>query len=432
MDSREPHDATLTGIRPHSLLPLLLIAAAALVSWWHMPGTKIERAALELGVRAFANPPFFITGHDGGWQIRTISAKPRVDPLQLPLLVSLDNDSEGVFQTSSPSPVDLAVVFTNLRRMGADRAGCGAVLAWDEPDPIGLVALEMALAEFKSLVMAAPLGRRAVAGTMPPAFRNASVKLARIQGDASQLPLVNRMVLPDAVLGGENSWAGFQYLENDIPPRQFPMLARWEDRVVFSFPLLCIIRQRQVPLEEIEIRPGEFIRLGRDGPVLPVDSHGRLAVRLADPPATTAIPAASTIDAPDDLWADRPVRFPILSDNRSPLESSTRDFTDAFPTIMALIASDTALAAPHMIRRNSPALDLTLLALCAVLLAAALGLPDLPRSLAFITIAAIICLTTMAETANGHWPPCLPALAALLTAVLIAHSPVARHCPDPG
>ena len=432
MDSREPNDATVTGIRPHSLLPLVLIAAAAMVSWWLMPGTKIERAALDLSVRAFANPPFFITSQAGGWQLRTVNTKPRVDPVRLPLLVSLDNDTEGVFQTSSPSPIDLAVIFTNLRRMGADQAGCAAVLAWDAPDPIGLMALEMALAEFKSLVVAAPLGRRAVAGTMPPAFRNASVKLTRIHGDAGQLPLVNRMALPDAVLGGENSWAGFQYLENDIPPHEFPMLARWEDRVVFAFPLLCIIRQQQVPLEEIEIRPGEFIRLGRDGLVLPVDSHGRLAVRLASPPAATAIPAASTIDAPDDLWAERPVRFPILSDDRSPLESATRDFTAAFPTVIALIASDTALAGPHMIHRNSTALDLTLLALCAVLLAAALGLPDLPRSLAFITIAAIICLTTMAETANGHWPPCLPALASLLTAVLIAHSPIARRHADPG
>jgi hypothetical protein len=427
VDSSESHDAAVRGIRPGHFLPLLLIAAAALVSWWFMPGTKIERAALDLGVRAFANPPFFITEQSGGWQLRTVSSKPRIDPIHLPLLVSLGEDPDGVFQTSSPSPIDLAVIFSNLRRLGADHAASAAVLAWDAPDPIGLVALDQALARFQSIVMAAPLGRRAVAGTMPPAFRNASIELSHIHGDVSQLPLVNHMVLPDAVLGGENSSAGFQYLENDIPPHEFPMLARWDDRVVFAFPMLCLIRQHQVPLGEIEIRPGEFIRLGRDGPVLPLDSRGRLAARLASPPATIAIPAASTIDAPDDMWSAMDNRFPILRDDRSPLEPATRSFSAAFPTVIALIASDTALAAPQIIRRNSTALDLTLLALCAVLLAAAVGLPDFPQALAFVTITAILCITTLIETANGHWPPILPALAAVLTAVMISRTPLARH-----
>jgi hypothetical protein len=339
----------------------------------------------------------------------------------------LTEDTEGVFQSSSPTPIDLAVIFTNLRRLGAEQAASAAVLAWDKPDPIGLMALELALAEFKSPVMAAPLTRHAVAGTMPPAFRNASLKLDRIFGDATGLPLVNRMVFPDAVLGGDDAWAGFQYLENEIPPHEFPLLARWEDRVVFSFPLLCIIRQYQLAPDEIEIRPGKFIRLGRHGPVLPLDTRGRLAAQVASQPATSAIPAASLIDAPSDLWSEIPNVFPILRDDRSPLEPATRDFSASFATAIALIASDTALTGPREIRRVHTFLDLTLLALCAALLAAASGLPAFSQSLAFIAIAAAICVTSITAVAAGYWPPCLPALAALTTAVIISRIPIFRQ-----
>jgi hypothetical protein len=426
-----PRDAAAVPvIRKIPLRSLVLLGAVSLAAWWLLPGSRTERVALEWCVRGFSNPPFFITNDDKSWLVRTVNAKPRVDPAHLPLLVSLDDDPEGVFQTSPPSPIDLAVIFDNLHRLGANDAACAAVLAWDAPDPIGLLALERALGEFESVTMAAPLGRGAVAGTMPQAFRKASVPVATVHGNTDKLPRMNRMILPDAVLGGDNAWAGFQFLENDIPPRELPLLAQWEDRVVFAFPLLCAIRQQGVPLEEIEIRPGEYIRLGVDGPVLPVDAHGRLAVPVASR-KTAAIPAATLIDAPDDLFSNRETAFPILRDDRGAAEPATREFSAAFPAIMALIESDAGLASPRAIRRTGAIFDLVLLAFCTALLAFSLRMSGFSQALVFIGIAALLCIAQVVGVAMGHWLPGLSAMVAAMLALAISRIPFLRRRLDP-
>jgi len=408
----------------------LLIAAVALFSWWLLPGSRFERSALELGVRAFANPPFFITDHakrSGFWRLRTVAVKPAVDPRHTPLLVSLGDDPEGVFQTSPPSPIDLAVVFTRLHRLGAENAGCAAALAWDAPDPIGLLALELALAEFESVVTAAPLGRGALAGTMPAAFRRASVGFSAVHGGVDKLPVVNRMILPDAVLGGDNAWAGFQFLENERSFRFMPLLARWEDRVVFAFPLLAAMRHLGVSLEEIEIRPGEFIRLGTFGPLVPIDRTGRLAVALAPSRGFEVIPAADLIDAPDDFLADRMPAFPVLRDDRGAAEAATRGFSGMFPSAMAVIAADTGLAAPRVIRRNGGFTGFLALAVWCALLTGVCRLPDFSRAMGFIALAGLVCTAQVLAVEAGHWLPGLPALAALAAAVVASHAPAIRR-----
>ena len=422
--------AAVPCIRKFPWCPLVLLGSVALAAWWWLPGSRVERAALDGCIRGFANPPFFIQENDGRWTVRTVNALPRIAPDHLPLLVSLDDDPEGVFQTTPPSPIDLAVIFNNLRRLGAEQAASGAVLAWDAPDPIGLLALERTLGEFEHVTMAAPLGRGAVAGTMPSPFRRASVGISAVRGDAARLPRVNRMILPDAVLGGDRAWAGFQFLENDIPPHELPLLARWEDRIVFAFPLLCAIRQNGLALEDIDVRPGEFIRLGENGPVLPVDARGCLAVPVSTGRGSEAVRAAALIDAPDDLFAGHEPPFPVLRDDRGSVEPATREFTAVFPAVMALIAADAGLAEPHEIRRAGGAFALAWLCVCAIGLALAIRMPGFSQALVFIGLAALSCIALVAGVAMGHWLPGLPAMAALMVAVAITRVPFLRGCLD--
>ncbi|MFZ9936087.1 MAG: hypothetical protein ACO3JG_03400 [Luteolibacter sp.] len=417
----------MPGIWKFPWRPLVLSGAVSLAAWWWLPGSRVERAVLDGCIRGFANPPFFIQEKNGGWAVRTVNAQPRIAPGHLPLLVSLDDDPEGVFQTSPLSPIDLAVVFKNLRRLGAEQAASAAVLAWDAPDPIGLLALERTLGEFESVTMAAPLGRGAVAGTMPPAFRRASVGISAVRGDTTRLPRVNRMLLPDAVLGGDRAWAGFQFLENDIPPRKLPLLARWDDRVVFAFPLLCAIRQCGLALEDLDIRPGEFIRLGENGPVLPMDDRGCLAVPVSTGRGIEAVRAATLIDAPDNFFAGDEAPFPILRDDRGAAEPATREFSAAFPAVMALIAADAGLAASHEIRRAGATCDLLLLALGSVLLSYSVRRSGFAQSLVFIGLAGLFGIAQVAGVAMGHWLPGLPAMAALMVAVAVTRIPFLRQ-----
>lgn len=403
--------------------PPLLIAGAALAAFLLLSGSKIERLALEWCVRGFANPPFFVeeTGK-GVWLLRTVNVRPTLDPAHTPPLVSLGEDPDRVFQTSPPSPIDLAVILNNFRRLGADRAAIAAVLAWDAPDPIGLAALDRTLAGFESLVMAAPLGRGPVAGTMPQAFREASVPLTAIHGESGRLPIVNRVPLDHAILGGDNTWAGFQFLENTGGAARFPpLMARWEDRVVFAFPLLATMRELGVTPDELEIRPGEFLRLGTGGPVVPIDTFGRMTATPPSGRGLPAIPAADLIDAADDLFAETPEKPPVLRDDRAGAEAPTRAFSATFPAVMTVIASDAGLAPARAIRRRGAGADLVFLAIFCLPLALAGRMRPFARSVMLSCMAIALLSAQVGAVGAGIWLPGLPAMMAWCVALAISH-----------
>ena len=201
------------------------------------------------------------------------------DKRQAPVIVSLGDDAEGFFQSSPPSPIDLAVILTNFQRLGAKKAATAAVLAWDAPDPIGLAALDKAIGRFDSLVMAAPLSRGAVPEPMPAAFRKASVPLAKIHGDPALLPVVNRVPLPGVILGKDNTLAGFQTArlgaDHRFPPAARPLGRPRGARVSAARrPPTARSRRRAASKSGSANISGS----APTGPVLPIDRFGRLAV----------------------------------------------------------------------------------------------------------------------------------------------------------
>ena len=88
---------------------------------------------------------------------------------------------------------------------------------------------------------------------MPPSFRRCSLPVTRIHGDTSVLPVVNRLPIPGIILGGETTITGFSSLEAETPSDFAPLIARWEDRVVFSFSLLTVLQRLDLPLDGVEV-----------------------------------------------------------------------------------------------------------------------------------------------------------------------------------
>lgn len=400
-----------------------LFAAAAAIACWHLlPGTMPDRAAFTAIARGAANPPFFISGNgslESPWKLRTFASRPSANPGRVPLIVSLGDDAEGVFQSSPPSPIDLAVILTNFQRLGARNAATAAVLAWDAPDPIGLAALDQALGRFDSLVMAAPLTRGAVAEPMPVAFRKASVPLSQVQGDIAALPLVNRVPLPGVILGRENALAGFQSLDSEPATRFAPLLARWNDRVVLAFPLLAAMQGLGLPPDGMEIRLGEYLKLGPQGPFVPIDRHGRLAAPLGHVMPYAEIPAADLIDGGDDLFPKQAPEPVILRDDRSGAEPATRAFSARLPTVVAAIASDTGLAAAREFVRFTCCRELVLLSLVITALKLLSLLPVFPRNIGMALLAGFCIAAQTIAAASGMWLPGLAALAAIAAAWVV-------------
>lgn len=425
----------MAGPLQRRLIVLLGAAAAGFACWKTLPGTSIDKAAFTTIAGGIANPPYFVSGHGSHadpWKLRAFSADHKPDKRQAPVIVSLGDDVDGFFQTSPPSPVDLAVILTNFQRLGAKKAATAGVLAWEKPDVIGLAALDKAIGRFDSLVMAAPLSRGPVAETMPPAFRKASVSVDTIKGDVSSLPVVNRIPLPGVILGNENTMAGFQTLESETASDAPPLMARWEDRVVFAFPLMAVLQRLDLTVAQLEIHPGKFIRLGPDGPTVPIDRYGRLVSELRTVSPYTVIPAENLIDGGDDLFPKQAPEPVILRDDRSAAEPATRAFSASLSTVIAAIASDESLAAARAYQRPGPGAEAAVISLVALVLAAFAGLPAFPRNTAFLTIAAVCLATqTIGMAAADAWLPGLHSLAAVLGAFVLARDPKSPpHSPE--
>jgi len=260
-----------------------------------------------------------------------------------------------------------------------------------------------------------------VAEPMPPAFRHASIPLSAIPGDITTLPVVNRVSLGNIILGKENTSAGFQILDSEKPASFVPLMARWDDRVVFAFPLLVVMQRFDLPLDGMEIRLGEYLRLGPNGPIVAIDRFGRLALTPKPVSPYAVIRAESLIDGGDDLFPSSAPEPVILRDDRSTAEPSIREFSGNLSTVIAAIASDTGMAPFHSFPRLEPKAELIGLSVLVLLLVAVCVLPAFARNIVFSVIAAV-CLTAQAIVAafTMQWLPILPALAAILCAAVVS------------
>ena len=402
---------------------LLVSAVAALGAWQWFPGTFLDRAVFTTVASGSSNGALFITGKGNRhepWSLRTFSTDRKADKRQAPVIVALGDDLKGFFQSSPPAPIDLAVIFTNFHRLGARKAASAAVFAWEKPDPIGLAALEKSLSRFDSLVMAAPLSRGVVSSQMPPAFRRTSVAVEKIRGDASALPLVNRLPIQGIILGGETTLAGFSELESEAPSRFVPLMARWEDRVVFSFSLLTVFQRLDLPLDGVEVRLGEFLKLGPAGPIVPIDEAGRLTLPLKPLPPYAEISAEALIDGGDDLFPKQAPDPVILRDDQTAAEPATREFSRNLSAVIAAIASNQGLSEAQEFPRLSQDWELGIMAAVVGVLILLSGASGFVRQMGMLALAGVaVAAQWIGFGVAAVWLPSVPTLAAILSAMVV-------------
>lgn len=401
----------------------ILCAAAALLAWAVLPGTLIDRGLFSLTLRAFADAPYFTSGNgkpDSPHTLHTLKrqAAPPADPLTA---IAITDDPDRVFQATPPSPVDCAIILKNLRRLGRDSVAIGMPLAWPEPDVISLMALDQQLDALPSLVTSAPLSRGPVPSPVPPAFRRASIPASEIHGNSLQIPLVNRVSIPDVVLGNSTSLAGFTTLESE-PDGGLPhLLARWDDRLVFSFTLLAALADRNVPPAKVRIRLGNYISLGEDGPFIPIDGFGRLAFKPPSSDGSASIPAESLINAPADLLADRRAGTVLIRNGMSASDEGSLRFSDFLVPTVSMLADPSGTSASRAFNRI-PRLAELLLIVSLVSLLHGLGSFHATGGRPALAVLAgvFLILHFVVVPGTGIWPPTLPALAAVMAAMPFA------------
>jgi hypothetical protein len=398
------------------IISLVICGVVAFLALVFLPGSAVDRAAFFTTARSFANPPFFITGngdHSRPYTLRTLRNFSQDTPPKLPTVISIGDDPDGFFQSSPPSPVDFAIILSNLKRLGEENPAIAFPLAWDEPDVISLAALDLQLDSLPGVVTTAPLSRNTVSSAMPPAFRRASIPISQIKGDVSQLPRVNRVSLPDVILGNNSSLAGFSAIESEPPGKTPFLIARWDDTIVFSFHLVTALRHFEAAPSALEIVPGKYISFSKNGPYIPIDKQGRLAFAPPVISVKEGIPAPDLIDAPDDFLTEVGDQPLVLRNDLSAADASTEDFSTMLTGMLATMTNPAFTSATRTFHRIPGHIE-TLLVLAFVVLLVGLCYhsPEGAKIQALAAAGAIIALHFILVNATGTWLPTLPLLAA--------------------
>lgn len=264
-------------------MAVMACGAWCLLLWW-LPALMV----VERGFQRIAHGVFF-SGYDlspshGSQPYEMLRfEKPRA--ITPPFVVEVGEDARQDFESIPLSPLDVSVLLDQMKELGVNRVVITSPLGWQEADPFALSALETATAALPHCVTTAAVTRAPVSDTMPPAFVRASIPLSQVRGNFRTLPVVNRLVVADSFLGQEKTWAGFSQLESESPSAQREyLIARWDDRVIFSASLLAILSREKVDPSELQIEIGKAIIAPRSGYWWAIDEFGRYQLRNTVPP----------------------------------------------------------------------------------------------------------------------------------------------------
>jgi hypothetical protein len=206
------------------------------------------------------------------------------------VVCEIDDDPEQVNAFGIYHPADLAITLHNLNEQGVKRVFLSTHLHWPEHEPEENSTLATAMRGFESVVVTAPLRRALSSEPLPPAFMLASIPASEVLGGSEFFPIVNSLGIPPYIDFPQNTYAGFNVLESERPSESLPMLALWNDRIVFSSVLLALMQNSKITPDQLLVQAGEYIRIGNSGNIIPIDQFGHfhpdLSFAAKSPPRT--------------------------------------------------------------------------------------------------------------------------------------------------
>jgi len=360
---------------------------------------------------------------------RAVKGLPAVvseERIAAPRFLAFTEDPDGIFESSPPSPADLAVVLDELFQLGHRKLAVATPLAWEKPDPIAASALDFQLSRFAPAIVGMPLVRGITPGAIPDAFERLSVPVGKIRGEVRSLPIVNQLAIPDPQFGAETTWAAFTRLENEKEPEfgetptpvRVPLLARWGERVVVALPLAVMMARFDVSAGDLVVKPGRDIRLGESGPVIPIDEFGRTLVTPGAAKRVVVVPAGETVLPPGETPTEalNPDEIPlVLRDDLETAPPAEKKYSRHLADV--LVALDHAPRSDFLdpVPRPHTAVEILIMAVFAALVAWICCLPAKFRHpLFFILLAGAFGLSWLMLAMRHTTPPPLAVLAAPL------------------
>ncbi|MEP4077899.1 hypothetical protein [Haloferula sp.] len=289
-------------------------------------------------------------------------------PVEVPPagVLVLDDDTGEYFEEMPPVPTDLAVVLSRLKAMGVEQFGISYPLEWKDPDTLALDAMRAMMDRMDGMVLGYQLNNGTVGEPVPVPFQLCSISYAEVEGDRSKLPVVNSLPGDLPEFGGKETRAGFTLLGNeDAETERAYLLARWDDRVVFSLPLVSAIVGLEVPLDQVEVEAGNEIRLGPTGPRIPIDFRGRVKLPKEEPEILKASATAMiSRSLPEGFGGNEAPVY--LVDARLSSGKFEREWGEALPRVDALIRHAPHRVGVKPVPRPNPLVEMVLLVTVAL------------------------------------------------------------------
>ena len=344
------------------------------------------------------------------WSLRGLKAEEVGSPWAV---VEVPFTSE-LFDGSEPSPSEYAILLAKLHQAGARQLAFTQSLTWKEAPELELLALDSALRPFSNILLPVDVTEVPRPENLPGWLKHSLIPMERLQGDASRLPLVNQIVISPSVSGR----AGLVFALPDFggrdlqfrAPERLPLFARWEDQILPSWPLALAMRLEGVSSDELEIEPGRHLRLGKDGPVIPLDDFGRAKVPAELPRFEEELISAKT------LFPIGEAKLPVLLEGAVVLDSTSPQAKMRGQRLLSEAQALRQFPRPgreEVFRRLSLKWEIFLYLEIALVAIFALHLRPMPQliALAVLCVALLVFILGLLHW-RSLWTPVLPLVAA--------------------
>lgn len=351
-------------------------------------------------------------------------------------LIQVTDDPDRIFEHSPPSALDYAVMLESLHNRGFKDVILTTRMTWDQHPGLEAAGLSSRLALFEHSVIPLPVTRAATAQPLPAPLQRALIPFSQVSGNHRLIPLVNKVPLPTHSEGGEHTLAGFCQIENaPASEGNIQLLAHWQHQgLIPSVDLLAIMTAHDISPAELMIQCGKHIRLGKDGPVIPIDDYGQSPILVApdstDQASMTTSPSSPPLDADQLITPDKKKGSPPSNKLQSPIaliyavgQSTSATNTLSADRLQNLLALSPYNPVPENLTRipRLPLWASIILIIDIALLSCWLGdLTRTNRHLAYVLTAALLfpLLLTLLYFSQ-HWLGLSAPLATLITAWII-------------
>ncbi len=354
-------------------------------------------------------------------------------PAEIPVITLNEESVLNTFASYPPAPMDLAVLFYQLRTQGIDKLVLMSPLVWEQkPGPVVSEAVMNELTSYKTLVVGQALTLSARGDLFPKEWQGIVLSPDQFAGDSSKLPPANKLFGETPQLP-VHRWATPSIIENDSLFRELPreklsapLFVRWGDAVLPTLPLMAALDILDLQLAEVHVQFGGMLRLG-DKKIIPIDSSGRIQLRpgtdavslpLSDVVTLEGLPQVVQSTSMNPVKAMLENAACVLVEEPSPSTSGiSQEALLAARTIRNLISGISEQ--PPMFFPQSTALTQWIL-LIDILLVAVFSLHFggmIRRTLLGIAATAPILASVILFAHDYEWFPFIPPLAAVLLVV---------------